>query len=239
MIVLACDDVAARVINAGVPILFLDTCIVLDIVRAPIREAIGVHDIAAVHTLIERATRTPPEVSLVINQQVHGEFLTNIDEVEKDVVRSLKTLGDQLSGVLTRMSALCSTVQIPGNVNLLSLGFPKIGRQLADKLLQSSIVLEDHEDELRKALHRVNFAHPPATQAKQSFKDCLIIESYLRLAGALQTAGCFYNKVFATSNTKDYQQGHSALHPHLVSEFSAFDLEYSPCWSAARHELDR
>ncbi len=90
-----------------------------------------------------------------------------------------------------------------------------------------------------KAFDRVRLAKPPATKAKQSIKDCLIAESYLRLAATLRTGGFSRNMVFATSNTRDYQQDHASLHPVLRADFDSACLEFSPTWSAARHELDR
>ncbi len=239
MTALSCSDVAAHIMAAGVPVLLLDTCLVLDIVRAPVREPITVHDIAAVHTISVRASQSPPALTLVVDEQVLREFQEHIDDVESETVRDLKKIGESVSGVLDRIAALDPGQTVPNSVDLLSLGFPARGRRLGEVILQSSLVLEDHGDEVVKAFSRVNSVVPPATRAKQSVKDCVIIESYLRLAEALQSAGFSRKRVFATSNTKDYQQGESSLHSALRSEFNAAGLEYSPNWSAARHELDR
>lgn len=239
MTALSCDDVVGRLVNAGVPVLFLDTCLILDIVRAPIREPISVPDIQAVHTLLSRVAQTPPTVSVVIADQVEHEFQEHIEKVERETLTELKRTRERFAGILERMAALAPSHDIPDSVDLVSLGFPAKGRQLAEQIVQKSIVMEKHQDEVVKAFGRVNIAKPPATQAKQSVKDCVITESYLRLASALRVAGFSRNTVFATSNTKDYQQGHRTLHPALRTEFSAICLEYSPCWSAARNELDR
>ena len=128
---------------------------------------------------------------------------------------------------------------LPGAVDLLSLGFPHRGRHLADQIVRASSVLTDHPGELVKAYDRVRLARPPATKAKQSIKDCLIAESYLHLAATPRTGGFSRNMVFATSNTRDYQQDHTSLHPVPRPDFDSACLEYSPTWSAARHELDR
>ena len=128
---------------------------------------------------------------------------------------------------------------IPDPVDLLTLEFPQSGRYLAEQIVDTSSILTDHDDEVLKAYDRVKRGRPPATRAKQSVKDCMIAESYLRLAATLHTGGFPRNMVFATSNTKDYQQDHSSLHPELRAEFRSVCLEYSPSWSAARHELDR
>ena len=239
MTALSYKNLAVQVINTGSPLLLLDSCMILDIVRAPIREQMGVHDIEAVHTLVERATHVPHQVSLVIAEQVNNEFLENIDAVENETRNELQKTQSRLIGILERMGALSSTNHIPSNIDLLSLGFPEKARQLAQQIVQTSTILESHDDEAVKAIHRVNRAKPPATQARQSVKDCLITESYLRLADVLCETGFSHNMVFATSNTKDYQQGHKSLHPDLKTEFDAVRLEYSSSWSASRYELDR
>ena len=239
MIALACDDLVAEITRADVPALLLDTCTILDVVRAPVRDQMGTHDIHALHTLIGRAVGAQPTVSFVITAQVLQEFRKHIDEVETETGDALEKASETLTAILRRMQALSPDDCIPGSVELVSLGFPERGRQLADQIVQSSSVLDDHPDDILKAYRRVTLATPPATRARQSVKDCHITESYLRLAANLRTAGFSRNMVFTSSNTKDYQQDYPSLHPTLRAEFSSACLEYSPNWSAARHELDR
>ena len=239
MTALACDELAAEITRADVPVLLLDTCTILDVVRAPIRDQLRTHDIHAVHTLIGRATGAQPTVIFVITAQVLQEFREHIDEVETETGDALEKTSDRLVAILRRMQAMSPDDRIPGAVELASLGFPERGRQLAAQIVQSSSVLDDHPDDILNAYRRVRLATPPATRARQSVKDCHITESFLRLAANLRSAGFSRNMVFTSSNTKDYQQDHPSLHPALRTEFDSACLEYSPNWSAARHELDR
>ena len=239
MTALSCDDLADQVIKADCPLLLLDTCVILDIVQAPIREQMGVHDIEAVHTVIERSVQVPSKVSLVIAKQVKKEFLELIDAIEKDTYTKLRKSQDHFSGILKRIEALFSTNQIPNIVDLPLSDFPAKCRQLAEQIVQTSTILAAHNEDVLNAYQRVQSANPPAKKGKQSMEDCQIIESYLRLSRVLYGAGFSYNVVFVTSNYEDYQQGHNSLHPALRAEFEAVRLEYSPNWSAARHELDR
>lgn len=239
MTALACDDLATEIKEADTPVLLLDTCTILDVVRAPIRDQLTIHDIQAVHTLIGRAADAPPTVSFVISTQVLQEFGEHIVEVEKETGDKLEKTSNEFGAILRRMEALSPNCGFPRAVDLLDLGFPERGRQLADKIVQLSSVLAEDQDDILKAYSRVTRAMPPATRTKQSVKDCHITESYLRLAASLCCCGFSRNMVFASSNTKDYQQGHQSLHPALRTEFDSVCLEYSPNWSAARHELDR
>ena len=238
MTALPCDDLAAVLAKAAVPVLILDTCTILDVVRAPIREQLGTHDIGAVHTLLARATAASPAVSFVITAQVLQEFQDNIHQVETDTHNALASAAARFAAILERIQALSPGDSIPRAVDLSSLGFPRRARHLATQIVQASSVLTDHPDDIVRAYRRVTLAKPPATKARQSVKDCLIAENTLRLAATLRSIGFFQNIVFATSNTKDYQQDHRSLHPELRAEFIAVSLEYAPNWSAARHDLD-
>ena len=238
MTVLSCDDAAARIARTDAPVLLLDTCSILDVVRAPVLGELGVHDIDAVHILIDRATGMRPEIALVITEHVHREFEENVDTVERYTHSEIEKTSDCFSEMVKRVRALAPDASIPGAVDLVSLGLPERGKRLAETIVETSLVLADHQEEIVKAFDRVRFARPPATKAKQSVKDCLIAESYLRLAATLRQVGFARNMVFTTSNTRDFQQGHPSLHPELRTEFHSVRLEYSPSWSAARHELD-
>ena len=239
MSALSREALLARLAGADVPILLVDTCSILDIVRAPVRDQLRTHDIDAAHTLIGRAVGAPPTVTIVITEQIIREFRANIDAVETETHEALKKAAHRFAAILDRMQALSPDDRIPAATDLLSLGFPQRGRHLAEQIVQTSSVLSDHPDDLERAYHRVMLVTPPATKARQSIKDCRIIESYLRLAFTLRSSGFSRNIVFTTSNTRDYQQNHRTLHPALRVDFDSVSLEYAPNWSAARHEIDR
>ena len=131
------DDLAARIKEKGIPVLLLDTCSILDIVRAPVREQIRVHEIKAVHTLLDRTIGLNRQVSLVVTKQVFTEFQEHLDEVtcacDKDITEASKSY----TGILERMKALSpSSIDLPPAVDLASFGFPEKSRCLAEKLLQ-------------------------------------------------------------------------------------------------------
>src|SRR5262249_31933475 len=61
-------DAAAQVLAAGVPVLFLDTCSILDVIRAPARGLANC--VEAATELLGMATGSPPSCSLVIGSFV-------------------------------------------------------------------------------------------------------------------------------------------------------------------------
>ena len=100
------DDLAVQIIEAGIPVLLLDTCSILDIVRAPIREQMSVHDIEAVHSLLDRATGSSHQISLVVTEQVVTEFEKHLADVAQDCCKAIKKASDSHAGILERMRAL-------------------------------------------------------------------------------------------------------------------------------------
>ncbi|ACM31451.1 hypothetical protein Arad_12500 (plasmid) [Rhizobium rhizogenes K84] len=108
-----------------------------------------------------------------------------------------------------------------------------------DNILNNCLIVPHSIADSHAALGRVQQARPPATRAKQSVKDCLIIEGVLRYVISERAVGRAQRIVFASSNTSDYHQGHGSLHPALRAEFDACDLGFAPSWSAARYEIDR
>lgn len=239
MTALPCQNVVAKIVATDTPVLFLDTCSLLDIVRVPVRQQASIQDIEAIHLLLARAEATPSTLSIIVDEQVHREITDHLNDVTEETKRDLKKKTENLQGVLERMAALAPNDSIPTAIDLLALDFPQRGKDIANRFLTRCLLVEDSDQETLKAVARVQKATPPATRAKQSVKDCVIVETYIRVAAEMNGGGFERNKVFLSSNTKDYHQEHSSLHPSLRSEFNTVSLEFSPCWAAARYELDR
>ncbi len=89
-----------------------------------------------------------------------------------------------------------------------------------------------------KALARLNQARTPARKGKDSMKDCVVVETYLDVVGALRAAGHANPIVFASSNLKDYAtETRSTLKPDLAAEFAALNFQFAPNFAAAKHML--
>jgi hypothetical protein len=220
-------------------LLFLDTCLLLDVIRAPVRENIGTHDVHAVLTLNERRNASPASLQFAITQQVKDEYAEHVDAIEAETVRSLDKLIQQTNGMLTSIAAFGIGAALPHPLTIQSLVVTKAVRTIVDDIVNSCVIVPHNVADSHAALGRVQQARPPATRAKQSVKDCLIIEGVLRHVISERTIGRKQRIVFASSNTADYHQGHGSLHPTLRAEFDACDLGFAPSWSAARYEIDR
>ncbi len=73
-------------------------------------------------------------------------------------------------------------------------------------------------------------ARPPARKGKDSLQDCVVLETYLETVGELRSRGLTAEVVFLSSNTSDYSESptrRELLHPGLVPEFAALNVQYA------------
>ena len=79
----------------NVPILCLDTCAILDILRDPTRRDVRIHEQEASLVLL-RAAESGSNLEALIADQVSIEFRDNVQKVEKDADDGLSKLRDQI-----------------------------------------------------------------------------------------------------------------------------------------------
>lgn len=221
------------------PLLLLDTCLLLDVIRAPVRGNVGLHDVQAIRALITRQASQPAQLNFAAVEQVHIEYADIVDDVERETVIALQRQIDQTNETLTMIDAFAIGLSIPKSIQVNAQHVAKSLRAIADGILGTCLSIPHTTDDSHAATQRVLMAKAPATRAKQSLKDCLIVEGILRFVRDRRSVGGLGRAVFASSNTKDYHQGHGTLDPALRAEFDVCGLGFAPSWSAARFEIDR
>jgi len=125
---------ADQIKRAPAPVLFLDTCVLLDIVRAPLRDAAT--SVEAATELLTGATRKPPTVYLVIACPTPTEWLAHIDEAMQDCENAVKSV--------SAVSAVCGYVGL-GVLDAIPADLPTLPdklRELSKNLLNASILLD-------------------------------------------------------------------------------------------------
>jgi len=83
-------ELSEIIISAPAPVLFLDTCIILDIIRSPFRDNISTNEISASLELINKSQLNNPSVWLVTNQIVYTEWKENIETVKIELTEEIK-----------------------------------------------------------------------------------------------------------------------------------------------------
>ena len=79
-------DVVTTVMAAPAPVLFLDSCILLDIVRAPLRNKAA--DVQFARLLLDSVRKTPKTIHLLIASPTQTEWNNHIDEAVTDCTSS-------------------------------------------------------------------------------------------------------------------------------------------------------
>lgn len=97
-----------------------------------------------------------------------------------------------------------------------------------DNFISSGLHVTGPRGVERDAFARVAANRAPSKRGKQA-KDCLVFESYLRLATLLRAAGFVRPIVFLTTNTNDYSHlpNKAVPHPDLVPELTVTNLMYA------------
>ena len=214
----------AKLIGLSAPILCLDTCSLLDVMRDPTRNSVFPHEVQSVLHLLNAMENKKDLVGLLA-EQVRLEFNSNVDIVEQDTDKALINLQIKIE----RVNEVVSAFGAKGTTNLVHLkAHASRARAVAYRWIAGATETLQSPDMPTKALARLNQARTPARRGKDSMKDCVVIETYLDAVQKLRNAGLTTKIVFASSNTKDYagEIGHQ-LKPDLAGEFAALNMEYA------------
>jgi hypothetical protein len=218
--------------SSGIPILCIDTCSILDIMRDPTRTTARPHDHRAALGIV--AAIEAGRLICLVADQVATEFAAHDKGIQEEAERNLKNLRDQIMNVneLSEVYGSLGTIQLAHLDDHVARARAVVGRLLSrvEAVKPSAIVPTN-------AFVRVNRNIAPARQGKESSKDCLIYETYLEAIGNLRTAGALQTIVFLSSNTNDYQTVGNILKPDIAAELDPLNCTYAPNISVAKRAL--
>lgn len=215
-------------VAADVPILIPDTCVLLDLVRAPIRDAFSEADGKTALMLLELVEAG--RISVAIPDKVRTEYADNVGRVHEKTKDALTKTTDALERMLNRLSSIGGehTFQAPAVAP-----FAEQGKTLAERFLAGAVFFDGGDEERLKAVNRMARAIRPAQRGKDSLGDCLITENCLSLTRRLRGAGHAKPILFVSSNVTDYCVTPSKLAPPLDEEFQDADIAFACRWAAA------
>ncbi len=227
----ALADLIAR---TGIPVLFLDTCNFLDIIRLAISERFRPGEAQAAKELSNLISASPPSCLLVASSIINREWNDNLPNVRKAATDHLAGL-ERESG---HFHEACETLGIAGRAGRTgysSSGLTETLCELSKKLFDNAVHLDADRESRVRATFRVEEKRPPALESKE-IKDCIVIEEYLAVCEALRSGGYSGKLVFCTTNKKDYCIG-SALDGQLAKEFGEVGLKFAKNLQHALHEM--
>lgn len=221
---------AAAIAASGLPVLIPDTCALLDIVQAPVRDAFRAEDAMAIRHVLSALCRTPPQLATVVPELVSAEFSENVARAETEVTEGLACLDCRVEAAARRMGWLDGAAPDPMPV-LGQRGHPAFGRALADQVIARTLLVHHSVEDRDRAGLRVLLNTAPSRRGSQSFKDCLIVETALTFVSKYRACGGAAPVVFLSSNTKDYMDGRSVRAP-LNNDFDGLGITFVSRWSA-------
>ena len=216
--------------TANLPVLLPDTCILLDVIRSPLRVTADAKAIQATQLLISAISETG-NVGCIVARQVFDEHQENKGNVISETTNELKELQDKIK----RIDGWCSALGLPSHTDISHyLGRISLVDGLVKKWISGSIIVETTDQIAGNAHRRVMEPKTPARPGKEAFKDCVVIETYLQAARDLRKQGHKDRIVFASSNTKEFvERPSSSLKPDIAAEFKELRIDYA----RALHEI--
>lgn len=224
---------SAYLVGANKPILCVDTCSVLDILRDPTRKNFGAHEAQAALELNE-AFKSNMAFCLVAGQ-VHDEFVEHVAAIEEGTDKAIK----QLCKTLDHVHQLAATLGGTGKLDVSSLdGHGRRSRAVAEQMLTYGMLLPTETNIVGMAFKRMSEPRTPARRGKDSMKDCVVIETYFAQIRELRNAGHSAPIVFVSSNVTDYMgEARRTLVTDIAIEFDALSLGFAPNLPAAKFSL--
>lgn len=223
-----------QIVALNAPVLCLDTCSLLDMMRDPTRDTVYESDRRAAHDLLTTVEGGSALIALIADQ-VAVEFRDHADEVEKEATRALQKLRTNLA----RIDAVAAVYGSGGPTDLKHLDdHVTRARDIVNRWFAAATPAAGAAHIPENAWKRVSRARTPARRGKDSMKDCVVVETYLDVIGALRAAGLQSKVVFVSSNKNDYVgEAGSALKSDLASDFAPFDINYALNMGSAKHLL--
>lgn len=216
----------------SIPVLFIDTCSILDIMRDPTREDARPHELQAAIDVLNAAEAG--HVECLMAEQVAIEFTEHDMHIQQEAIGKLEKFRSQVS----RVNDLVTIYGAPNIVDISHFDdHVTRARIIVGRWLAQLKIVAPSDQAPAKAFARMNAMKAPARQGKDSSKDCLIYETVLEKVWALRRDGLTAPVVFLSSNTREYLSESKVLKPDISTEFSSPNLVYAANMSVAKYTL--
>lgn len=216
----------------GVPVLYVDTCSLLDIMRDPTRDDARAHERRSAVKLV--AAVEAGALRCVLAEQVALEFQVHDTAIQEEAEKALRRLAERIERANEIHGVFGTAVSIDtGHL----IGQVAAAREVVGRWLAASFLASGSAEVNAKAIARVNGNVAPARKGKDSVKDCIVLETCLTSVAALRAAGTKATIVFLSSNTSEYLNDRKVLKEQIEEDFATFRIEYAPNMSAAMNRL--
>ncbi len=214
------DDLAILILQDPKPVVFFDTCSLLDIVRSVERDNIAPEIVPSAIELSSSHDRW-----LLTSNVVNEEWKKHIEEVELGTYRALKNLHKKVVMFKESVGKTPTISNWTYSSDIVSYRLEETLKSVSANLVNALTIIEQDVECMEKACNRLVQCMPPASKGKDEFKDCFILEKCLKIAGLLKSRGFSEPIVFVSSNKADFGIPFNTNEP-LHSEFSNVSVQY-------------
>lgn len=204
---LALNSAAVHLTTTVAPILFLDTCVMLDIFRV-VERASSYKPFKVYVELAEKVKKG--DVVIVYNETVQSEFIYNAPVVVKEVKSKIQNMNRRWNA----FRSMRDKNEVANEVNLSDEKIIRSAEILLRAIRKDAIIVKDYDAALRSSYDLILKHKAPAVRESQ-FKDAYIFKTCLDLA---HKSG--KQIVFCSTNTKDYceDNGSKKVHPDIINQ---------------------
>ncbi|MGB3691194.1 MAG: hypothetical protein WBG70_09460 [Spirulinaceae cyanobacterium] len=226
-------DAVDEIINEPTPILFVDTCVLLDLIRLPFRQKKPTTARAYLDSA-ENAIRLTKEkkLKIVILPLIQKEFEDNFAKTKSELSHHIKDTISRMEVLISLHSSGLEKLSIPDS---LSSKTELVLEKACRDLLSLGIHVKQHDELVLKANERVVNNIPPST--KGAIQDCIIYEHCLKISSLLRNQGFTEKIMFFTSNSNDYCERNGNAKQPICNEFSDLKIELCLNWSWAINKV--
>ncbi|MDW9419012.1 PIN domain-containing protein [Sinorhizobium meliloti] len=224
------SDVGAEIARRGTPVVFIDTCSILDLIRGP-RDKFSAQHAASGVALLELCEKEA--TTLVLPQQVIEELTANLEERILDGRRGVDKLNLQLSEINAIVKAYGQ--ELPDHTNVSGTVYAEGGRAVVERFQEIAIVAGTTDNVRLRAMDRVSASRAPAKRGKDSLQDCVVLETCYETIDHARRIGFAAPAHFLSANVDEYLESKGRLQPVLISEFGNRDLHFWDNFAALRY----
>ena len=214
-------DIVHDITANPAPVLFLDTCILLDVVRAPLRSKPD--EVRFAQLFLTSVQKNPKTIHLLVPSPVQPEWNTHILERVNECTTAVNACN--------AVAAICGHLALPVVAALPAgvLTMPALLRQLSTDLLAACVAIDYDGLALARAVDRIiAYRHPIKQPHSKGAKDSVILEHAVETTAQLRNAGFAEVCIFVSSNTGDFADpGSTNLHAQLAASFNPVNLRYA------------
>jgi len=207
------------------PIVFLDTCAILDVSRSLYREGASPD---LVQSALNALQMSSEKLQLVISEQVAQEYARNLPEVLNELhcrIIQISEVGNSLLDTMT-------SAQLGSTLTTLKASLT----ELTSQIFNSSLSIAKDDACVFQAASRLARNITPAKRGSSNMGDCLVVEHFLEFVRQLRAVGFDLPCIFVSSNHRDFGLAPNPKTP-LDSEFATISIDYMPDIAAAMAQL--